>query len=149
MDGNTLVELLSEKNQIQQVLEMNQKTERFGLALGDEDVKLLLEKRKDVLKEQQRIEFGEGILPKLIFTFCDSAYIYQDNYVTTIIRLQEIFYLYKNEFMEELTDDELLGFMRTAFDGVCEGSLEYLEETFLEELAHGFRSREAFCGDRK
>ncbi|MBQ2802184.1 MAG: hypothetical protein IJF03_12460 [Lachnospiraceae bacterium] len=149
MDGNTLVELLSEKNQIQKVLEMNQKTERFGLALGDEDVKLLLEKRKDVLKEQQRIEFGEGILPKLIFTFCDSAYIYQDNYVTTIIRLQEIFYLYKNEFMEELTDDELLGFMRTAFDGVCEGSLEYLEETFLEELAHGFRSREAFCGDRK
>lgn len=149
MDGNTLVELLSEKNQIQKVLEMNEKTERFGLVLGVEDVKLLLEKRKDVLKEQRRIEFGQGILPQLIFTFCDSAYIYQDNYVTTIIRLQEIFYLYKNEFMDELTDDELLGFMRMAFDGVCEGSLEYLEETFLDELAHGFRSREVFCGDRK
>lgn len=48
MDGNTLVELLSEKNQIQKILEMNPKTERFGLVLGDEDVKLLLEKRKDV-----------------------------------------------------------------------------------------------------
>lgn len=91
------------------------------------------------LKEQQRIEFGEGILPKLIFTFCDSPYIYQDNYVDTIRRLQEIFYLYKNESMDEFSDDELLDFMKNAFDGECEGSLEYLEETCLEELARSVR----------
>ena len=106
-----------------------------------------MERRKEDLKEQQRIEFGEGILPKLIFTFCDSPYIYQDNYVDTIIRLQEIFYSYKNEVMDELTDDELLDFMKKAFDGECKGSLEYLEETALEQYARNVRKEgESFFG---
>lgn len=122
---------------------------KFGLALTEEEVKLLMERRKENLREQQRIEFGEGILPKLIFIFCDSNYIYQENYVKTIIRLQEIFYLYKNEFMDELNDDELLEFMKRAFEGECEGSLEYLEETVLEELARGFRSREVFIAEKE
>jgi len=83
------------------------------------------------LREQQRVEFGEGILPRLIFTFCDSPHIYQQNYVETLLRLQDIFYLYKNECMDELTDDELLDFMKKAFDGECEGSLDYLEDHLL------------------
>ncbi len=149
MEERDLMELLSEKNQIQRVIEMNKKTEKFGLALTEEEVKLLMERRKENLREQQRIEFGEGILPKLIFIFCDSNYIYQENYVKTIIRLQEIFYLYKNEFMDELNDDELLEFMKRAFEGECEGSLEYLEETVLEELARGFRSREVFIAEKE
>ena len=139
MDEKDLLELLSGQNQIQRVMETNQKTEKFGLVLTKEDAKALVERRKENLKEQQRIEFGEGILPKLIFTFCDSPYIYQDNYVDTISRLQEIFYLYKNESMDEFSDDELLDFMKNAFDGECEGSLEYLEETCLEELARSVR----------
>lgn len=140
MEGKDLLELLGEQNQLQKVVELNQKTEKFGLLLSEEDAKKLVERRKEDLREQQRIEFGEGILPKLIFTFCDSPYLYQENYVETISRLQEIFYLYKNESMDELSDDELLDFMKRAFDGECEGSLEYLEETALEEFARKIRS---------
>lgn len=127
------------QNQLQKVIEMNEKTQKFGLVLSDEDAKMLVERRNDNLREQQRVEFGEGILPKLIFVFCDSLYINQKNYVDTITRLQEIFYFYKNESMDELTDDELLDFMKEAFDGECEGSLEYLEETSLEEFARNIR----------
>lgn len=139
MNENEMLELLSDKYQLQKVMDTNLKTKKYGLVLTAEDAKILVERRKEDLKEQQRIEFGEGILPKLIFTFCDSPYIYQDNYVDTIIRLQEIFYSYKNEVMNELTDDELLDFMKNAFDGECKGSLEYLEETALEQYARNVR----------
>lgn len=133
------MEVLAGQNQVQKVMDMNQKTERFGLSLTQEDAKLLVERKMECLKEQQRVEFGETILSKLIDTFCDSPYISQSDYVDTISGLQEIFYLYKNESLDVLTDDELLGVMKEAFDGKCQGSLEYLEETVLEEFARNIR----------
>ena len=93
---NSWLDLLQDKNQLSKVMETNQYTEQFGLALSKQDAELILENRKMTLREQRRIEFGEGIVPKLIHEFCDSAYIDQSNYADTIIRLQEIFYLYKN-----------------------------------------------------
>ena len=112
------LELFSEKNQLKKVMETNRKTEQFGLELSEEDAKLLVEARGEELKRQKRVEFGEGILSKIIFAFCDSSYITQDSYVETVARLQEIFYLFKNESMDLLTDDELLEFMREQFDEV-------------------------------
>ena len=140
MDNNWLLKL-DGQNQIEKIIKLNEHTAAFGLVLSTEDAKLLAAKRRDTLKEQQRVEFGEGILPKLIFTFCDSCYIDQNNYVETIGRLQEIFYQYKNETMDELSDDELLESMREAFDGECEGSLEFLEETAMERIARKLRKR--------
>ena len=75
MEEKEWLTLLSGKNQLQKVMDMNAKTERFGLSLTEEDARMLVEKRLESLKEQQRVEFGEGILPKLIFTFCDSPYL--------------------------------------------------------------------------
>ena len=139
MEEDKMLELYLIQGQIQKLVETNETTRTFGLALTEEDVKLLAERRIETLKEQQRVEFGDGILPRLIFAFCDSPYIDQGNYVDTISRLQEIFYLYKNESMDELTDDELIELMKDAFDGECEGSLEYLEETALEDFARSIR----------
>lgn len=101
---------------------------------------MILQERKNALQEQKRIEFGEGILQKIIYEFCDSDYIDQNNYVNTIIRLQEIFYLYKNEMNDEITDDELLHFMKEQFDNVCFGDLEYLEGTCLSIFALAIRA---------
>lgn len=139
MDEDLYLTLL-EKQQIKSVLETNQYTNQFGLTLSEEDTKLLVKERNNTLKEQQRVEFGEGILNRLIFAFCDSDFIYQENYVETIISLQEIFYLYKNESMDELTDDELIDYMKNAFNGECQGSLEYLSGTFLERFAREIRT---------
>ena len=123
----------------QEVLRSNEYTCQFGLSLSEQDIEELMIVRRECLQEHQRVEFGKGVLEKLIYAFCDSSYIYQENYVDTLSRLQDIFYLYKNESMDELTDDELLDFMKNAFDGECEGSLEYLEETVLEEFARKIR----------
>ena len=91
MDNNWL-DLLQNTNQLTKVVETNKYTEQFGLTLSQQDAQLILDNRKKTLSEQKRVEFGEGITPKIIHEFCDSDFIDQNNYVNTIIRLQEIFY---------------------------------------------------------
>ena len=140
MSEKDWMNLLSSQNQIQKILEVNQKTARYGLELTEADAKTLSETRNSELRRQQRIEFGEGILPKLIDAFCDSPYMDQGTYVETLIRLQEIFFLYKNEMLDEISDDELLQFMREQYDDICFGDLDYLEGTCLNHFAQAIRA---------
>ena len=139
MDKEWMV-LLQKQNQLEKVMETNQRTQQFGLVLSEQDARLILEERNDALRKQRRVEFGPGIVEKIIDEFCDSAYIDQNNYVDTVIRLQEIFYLYKNEMQDEITDDELLHLMKEQFENLCFGDLEYLEGTCLEIFAQAVRA---------
>lgn len=144
MDNFLLMLLQHEK---QEILETNTYTCQFGLSLTEAEIQVLMDARKQCLKEQQRVEFGEGILKKMIYAFCDSDYIYQENYADTLVALQDIFYLYKNESMDDLTDDELIAYMRKNFDELCQGSLEYLADTCLENFARKIRvSTRGFIG---
>ena len=101
MEQNWMV-LLQQENQLAKVMETNRMTEKYGLVLSEEDAKLIVAERANSLREQKRVEFGEGIVSRIIETFCDSDFIDQNNYVETMIRLQEIFYLYKNEMQDEI-----------------------------------------------
>ena len=96
METKNWLELMTRQMQITQVLDTNRYTEKFGLVLGKEDAELLAQDRVDTLKSERRIEFGQSILPKIIYAFCDSSYIMQDNYRDSLSRLQEIFFQYKN-----------------------------------------------------
>ena len=71
--------------------------------------------------------------------FADSPYITKDQYVQTIIELQDIFYYFKNESLEELTDEELLKIMKYYFDHDCQGDLEFLQSTILENVCRSIR----------
>ena len=73
MDKNWLV--LLQQNHLDKVVGTNQVTGQYGLVLTEQDAELILEERKNALREQQRVEFGEGIVPKIIYEFCDSDYI--------------------------------------------------------------------------
>lgn len=140
MNDETFLSYLSNSQfQLEKVIRCNEYSKKFGVILSNQDALLLLNSKINSLKDKERIELGDSILPKLIFTFCDSPYIYQDNYVETLEALQDIFFLYKNESLDELTDDELLEFMKFHFDGDCQGSLEYLEDTCLEKFARRIR----------
>lgn len=120
--------LLERQTGLEEVLETNRAAERYGLALTR------------VLREQKRVEFGEGIVPRIIDEFCDSDFIDRDNYADTVVRLQEIFYLYKNEMQDEVSDEELLHFMREQFEEICFGDLDYLEGTCLNIFAQAVRA---------
>ncbi len=129
-----------QKQEITKVLECNDKSSRFGLILSEEEAKGLIVSRRDTLKEQRRVEFGGGILPNLIDAFCDSEFMQQDTYAETLTELQELFYLYKNESRDLMTDDELMAVMRELYDTVCFGSVEYLADTCLERFARAVRA---------
>ena len=139
MEQNWMV-LLQQENQLSKVMETNRMTEKYGLVLSEEDAKLIVAERANSLREQKRVEFGEGIVSRIIETFCDSDFIDQNNYVETMIRLQEIFYLYKNEMQDEISDDELLQLMKEQFETLCFGDLDYLEGTCLSIFSQAIRA---------
>lgn len=124
---------------IVEIKKCNEYTSNFALQLSEEEIKQLVENRKEVLERCGRIEFGGGVLQKMIMEFADSPFIYQDNYTSTIMELQECFYYLKNETLEEVTDDELLHMMKRYFDDVCQGSIDYLKSTIIENYSRDVR----------
>ena len=105
-----------------------------GLSLSEADIKELVSARKSALSYSGRIEFKGGILPKLIYAFCDSPYVDNETWVETLAELQEAFYYYKSDARERFSDDELIEFMVKVFNGRAQGSAEYLIGTSLESL---------------
>lgn len=142
MDGKIfeMMQLQKQEKDVQMLISCNEKTETFGLALTPEDAKELVIRKNTSLKKHKRVEFDEGILPQLVFQFCDSQYINQEEYLETLTRLQDIFFLFKNESEDLLTDDELLNFMYEQFETICYGDLDYLEGTCLERFAAAVRA---------
>lgn len=119
----------------------NDESIKYGLVLTKEQAIRLLETKDEELRYHGRLEFGEGIIGKLITAFCDSPYMNKQNYSETLERLLEIFYYYKNETDEKLSDNELIDYMKTFFNGSCEGSLELLESRELDSLARALRRK--------
>ena len=117
----------------------NEQTAQFGLTLSPQQIAELCEGREEALQNSGRVEFGEGILPRLILAFCDSPYLTGENYAETLAELQECFYYYKSAAEETISDETLLCWMKETFDGEAEGSLEYLAGTTLEELCRAAR----------
>ncbi len=142
MQDDSMLMRMSDRYQISQILKTNEDSKEYGLVLTEEDASLLALQRKDALRNERRVEFGEGIMPKLIRTFCDSSFIEQDTYAETLARLQDIFYLYKNESLDLVSDDELLIRMKEAFEEGAGGALDYLEGTALEAFAREIRAGE-------
>ncbi len=130
---------LIKQRTVEGVLEKNTLSQRFGLTLSPAEATELVEYRERALKELGRVEFGTGILDSLIYEFCDSPYINQSDYADTLYELLELFYYYKNETLDKVTDADLLRYMKECFDGECGGSIKHLGETCLFRLADAVR----------
>lgn len=120
--------------QMSKIFECNQFLNKYGLQLSEKDVERIAEKRLDALKQTGRIELGEWIIEKIIKEFCDSPYIMQENFSKTIYELIDIFYYYKNETKDLVSDDDLIKFMRKYYDNLAHGDLEYLAGSILEKM---------------
>lgn len=130
---------LIQRHAVAEILSCNEFTAKFGLILSRLDAIELVETRTKTLKSTGRVEFGGGVIEKLIREFCTSSYISRHNYVETLHGLIEIFYYYKNETLDLISDDELIKFMRKSFDEICQGSLELLSGRELYNLARNLR----------
>ena len=132
-----------QKQAVGEIIKCNDYTVRFGLILTPAQALELVETRSIALSENGRIEFGGGVIDKIIKEFCDSPYISMHNYTQIIHELLEIFYYYKNETLDLLSDDDLIKHMKTYFDGICQGALDLLSGRELDRLARNLR-----CGYR-
>ena len=135
---------LVQKQAVNEVMKMNDTTMKYGLMLTEQQSIALVETRSFALRNTGRIEFGGGVIDKIIYEFCDSPYISMHNYDAILHEIMEAFYYYKNETLDLISDDELIGYMKKMFDGVCQGSVELLSGRELERLARNLRQGRAF-----
>ncbi|MFT8390826.1 MAG: DUF6323 family protein [Sporolactobacillus sp.] len=131
---------LIQKQAVHAILGCNARTAPFGLILTENQAIALEQQRFYALKENGRVEFGGGVIEKLIAAFCDSPYLCQDHYEETLHELLTIFYYYKNETLDLLSDSRLIAEMKQAYNGPCHGSLELLAGDELERLSRDLRS---------
>ena len=119
----------------QEVRECNAYSSRFGLTLNEPEIAELVACRAEALRASGRVEFGSGILPKLIRAFCDSPFLDQDNYASTLAELQELFYHFKSESRDSLSDDELIEMMVKVFHGRAKGAVDFLSGISVKALS--------------
>lgn len=130
---------LIQRQAVNEIMKCNTFTGNYGLVLTAAQAQELVETRSHALSKNGRIEFGGGVIDRIIHAFCDSPYIDKRSYTQTLHDLIEMFYYYKNETMDLIGDDELIKYMKTAFDGVCKGSLALLAGRELDRLARNLR----------
>ena len=132
--------LLSLPQQAEAVLARNEESAAYGLYLSPAQAEALILSQQQSLKNAGRIEFDCGILPDLISAFCSSPYLPQEEYESTLQGLTSLFYHFKTETADRLSDQALLSYMREAFNGPCHGSLELLASSALPALARRLQS---------
>ncbi len=124
------------------LLELNEKTKAYGLILTKEDAKHVIEARTQTLNSYERIELGLNATQKIVELFSASPYVNSKNYVSIITEIQEIFYYFKNETNEKVSDDDLINIIHKYFDMECAGSIqllkgkmeEYAKKTRMEQM---------------
>lgn len=131
------MQLSAAKEEIRCCQELNR---FYGLTLSEADITELVELRGEALRNTGRVEFGGGVLPKLIRAFCKSPYIDSYNYATTLGDLQDAFYYFKNESHDLFSDDDLIEFMEKVFNGQAHGSTDVLITISLEQLCRWARN---------
>lgn len=132
---------LVQKQAVSEIMQLNEMTRQYELILTEQQAIELVKTRSHSLKSTRRIEFGGGVIDKIIKEFCDSPHIDQGNYAETLNELIEIFYYYKNETVDRISDDNLIKIMKKCFDGDCRGSLELLQNRELDIIACQIRCR--------
>lgn len=123
------------------LLSGNAETAEYGLTLTAQEALMLAQTRAEALKAANRVELGGGAARAIISAFCDSPYITQDDYAETLQGLIELFYAFKNDTYDRVSDEALIRCMKRAFDGECRGSLELLADEALPELARRLNVR--------
>ncbi len=121
-----------------ELLELNEKTKDYDLALSPDDIQMMMEARSQVLYSYGRVELSIEVTKELIEIFSTSSFIQQDCYVDTLNELHELFYYIKNETEDRINDMKLLHRMKEVFEEDCEGSLDLLKSR-LEEYSEKFR----------
>ena len=122
-----------------QIMSLNDKSRKYGLALTEQQAKMIVQVGQESIRTQERVEIGESITPKIIKKFMKSAYISQNDYAETIAQLVEIFYEAKEESADCLSDSEIIDSMYYCFENISQGSTELLQSRDMEKVCRRVR----------
>ncbi len=130
---------LSNLNQKNSLLQTNETSIEYGLALTEQEALMLIEAGKNSIDSHDRLEFGESATIKIVNKFMQSSYISQSEYADTIAELIDVFYQVKEECYDILTDDEVIGIMYDFFENESGGSIDILQTRDMDYLCKKIR----------
>ena len=120
-----------------EILDLNEKSQIYGLTLNKEDVKEIINSRDNTLKNYGRIELDIGITKMIIENLYKSQYTDKDDYVYAINDLHEVFYYLKNETLDQISDIEVIEIIDDIYNN-CSGRIDIVQEK-CEEFAKNYR----------
>ena len=120
-----------------EILDLNEKSQVYGLTLNKEDVKEIINSRDNTLKNYGRIELDIGITKMIIENLYKSQYTDKDDYVYAINDLHEVFYYLKNETLDQISDIEIIEIIDEVYNN-CSGRIDIVQEK-CEEFAKSYR----------
>lgn len=126
------------------ILELNEISQEYGLALSKEDAAELSETRNRALTDNDRIEIGVGAIAGIIKRFSRSRYANEDNYAGILNEITEIFYYIKSETDDATDDNALLDELFRRFELNCRGSMELLLGREAERIIRKINSGENY-----
>ena len=125
--------------QTNEILQTNEVSKKYGLALTAFEAAEIVEVRNHLLQSYGRVELDMEATRKLIYNFSASPFINQEDYVSALKDLQEIFYYLKNETNDEIGDDNLIEIIKDLLNNTCEGSIELLQGRELDAFIRDYR----------
>ena len=132
---NSNLEIIQE----QELLELNEKSNMYGLTLNKEDIKEIINSRNNTLKNYGRIELDINVTKNIIENLYKSQYTDRDDYVEAINDLQEVFYYLKNETLDQISDIEIIEIIDEFYNN-SSGRIDIVQEK-CEEFAKSYRWR--------
>ena len=120
-----------------EILDLNEKSQIYGLTLNKEDVKEIINSRDNILKSYGRIELDIGVTKMIIENLYKSQYTDKDDYVYVINDLHEVFYYLKNETLDQISDIEIIELIDEVYNN-CSGRIDIVQEK-CEEFAKSYR----------
>lgn len=122
-----------------EIMLTNEISKTFGLNLSSQDSREIIIARNTTLKDYGRIEVDTEITRKIIMQFCSSPYIQQDDYMETIIEIQDLFHYIKNELDDNIGDAELIEKLADLYNYKCFGVFELLEGRETEKIIRQYK----------
>jgi len=135
LDIHSAMASISKHITIDELLQTNDESAKYGLLLSSSDALKLIEGRNLTIRNYGRVELGIDVIKNIISEFCRSPYISAPDYAVTLNELIDIFYYMKNETADKISDSDLIAIMRDYFNKSCHGSTELLKNRELAMIA--------------
>lgn len=119
---------------INEIMQCNKVTSNYGIVISQKQALELMKVHQEIIQELGRMSVNYHVIKTLIIAFCNSAFINKYNQQEIFYELIEIFYYYRDALDTFISDEQIVSYMQCAYEGPCQGSLEYLGDAILEKI---------------